>query len=144
MSAGCFYKKWNPVHLKKYSKIHIHSGGLFCYILVPMKISESIEAHQSTAVAAISQRNQATLPGHLIFNFPIFKIFNRLAKASGFCLYFYTKRLYNHIVMPNLIGHLPFIQTKEIPALVAMRTKQQVVKCCPPAFAGMTIRRIFI
>ena len=91
MSAGCFYKKWNPVHLKKYSKIHIHSGGLFCYILVPMKISESIEAHQSTAVAAISQRNQATLPGHLIFNFPIFKIFNRLAKASGFCLYFYDR-----------------------------------------------------
>ena len=54
-----------------------------------MKISETIEAHLSKAVAAISQRNQATLPGHLIFNFPIFKIFNRLAKASGFCLYFY-------------------------------------------------------
>ena len=28
---------------------------------------------------------------------------------------------------------------KKIPTLVAMRTKQQVVKCCPPAFAGMTI-----
>ena len=27
---------------------------------------------------------------------------------------------------------------KKIPTLVAMRTKQQVVKCCPPAFAGMT------
>ena len=27
---------------------------------------------------------------------------------------------------------------KEIPTLVAMRTKQQVVKCCPPAYAGMT------
>ncbi|SOE56936.1 putative protease [Fibrobacter sp. UWT3] len=27
----------------------------------------------------------------------------------------------------------------KIPTLVAMRTKQQVVKCCPPAFAGMTI-----
>ena len=98
----------------------------------------------STAVASHSQRNQATLPGHLIF-IPVFKVFNRLAKASGFCLYFYTKRLYNHIVMPDLItiatcslllsgydprqrgGHLPFIQTKEI-----------------PAFAGMTIRRVFI
>ena len=52
-----------------------------------MKISESIEAHMSTAVATISQRNQATLPGHLIF-IPVFKVFNRLAKASGFCLYF--------------------------------------------------------
>ncbi len=87
----------------------------------------------STAVASHSQRNQATLPGHLIF-IPVFRIFNRLAKASGFCLYFYTKRLYNHIVMPDLITiatcslllsgydprqrgwHLPFIQTKEIPA----------------------------
>ena len=27
---------------------------------------------------------------------------------------------------------------KEIPTLVVMRTKQQVVKCCPPAYAGMT------
>ena len=26
----------------------------------------------------------------------------------------------------------------KIPTLVAMRTKQQVVKCCPPAFAGIT------
>ena len=42
----------------------------------------------SAAVAGISQRNQATLPGHLIF-IPVFKVFNRLAKASGFCLYFY-------------------------------------------------------
>ena len=41
----------------------------------------------STAVASHSQRNQATLPGHLIF-IPVFKVFNRLAKASGFCLYF--------------------------------------------------------
>ena len=41
----------------------------------------------STAVASLSQRNQATLPGHLIF-IPVFKVFNRLAKASGFCLYF--------------------------------------------------------
>jgi hypothetical protein len=53
-----------------------------------MKKSESIEAHMSTAVASHSQRNQATLPGHLIF-IPVFKFFNRLAKASGFCLYFY-------------------------------------------------------
>ena len=53
-----------------------------------MRISESIEAHMSAAVAAISQRNQATLPGHLIF-IPVFRIFNRLAKASRFCLYFY-------------------------------------------------------
>ncbi len=83
-------------------------------------------AYKSTAVADFSQRNQATLPGHLNF-IPVSRFFNRLAKASGFCLYFYTKRLYNHIVMPDLIGHLPFIQTKEI-----------------PAFAGMTIRRVFI
>ena len=89
-------------------------------------ISEPIVAHKSTAVAEFSQRDQATLPGHLIF-IPVFRTFNRLAKASGFCLYFYPKRLYNHIVMPDLIGHLPFIQTKEI-----------------PAFAGMTIRRVFI
>ena len=41
----------------------------------------------STAVASHSQRNQATLPGHLIF-IPVFKVFNRLAKAFGFCLYF--------------------------------------------------------
>jgi hypothetical protein len=56
-----------------------------------MRISESIEAHMSAAVAAISQRNQATLPGfHKIILSPIFNIFNRLAKASGFCLYFYS------------------------------------------------------
>lgn len=54
-----------------------------------MKKSESIEALMSTAVASHSQRNQATLPGHLIF-IPVFKVFNCLAKASGFCLYFYT------------------------------------------------------
>jgi len=51
-------------------------------------ISETIEAHMSAAVAGISQRNQATLPEHLIF-ISVFKVFNRLAKASGFCLYFY-------------------------------------------------------
>ena len=27
---------------------------------------------------------------------------------------------------------------EEIPTLVAMRTKQQVAKCCPPAYAGTT------
>ncbi len=80
----------------------------------------------STTVATISQRNQATLPGHLIF-IPVFKVFNRLAKASGFCLYFYS--LYRRtgfccFVMPDLIGHLLFIHTKEI-----------------PAYAGMTIKR---
>ena len=64
--------------------------------------SDSILAHMRTAVAKLPQRGQATLPGHLIF-IPVFRIFNRLAKASGFCLYFYTKRLYNHIVMPDLI-----------------------------------------
>ncbi|WP_143153069.1 hypothetical protein [Fibrobacter sp. UWP2] len=57
-----------------------------------MKISESIEAHLSTAVAGISQRNQATLParsiGHLIFLIPVFNRLYRLAKAFGFCLYF--------------------------------------------------------
>ena len=88
--------------------------------------SDSILAHTRTTVANLTRRGQATLPGHLIF-ISVFKIFNRLAKASGFCLYFYTKRLYNRIVMPDLIGHLPFIQTKEI-----------------SAFAGMTIRRVFI
>ena len=31
-------------------------------------------------------------------------------------------------------------KAKKIPTLVATRTKQQVVKCCPPAFAGMTKR----
>jgi hypothetical protein len=55
-----------------------------------MKISESIEAHQSAAVAAISQRNQATLPGfHKIFLISVFNRLYRLAKASGFCLCFY-------------------------------------------------------
>ena len=78
------------VHLKKYSKILSPYGKKIYYILSPMKISESIEAHLSAAVAAISQRNQATLPGfHKITISPIFNIFNHLAKASGFCLYFY-------------------------------------------------------
>lgn len=42
----------------------------------------------SAAVAGISQRNQATLPGHLVF-VSVFNFFNRLAKAFGFCLYFF-------------------------------------------------------
>ncbi|MBR6833263.1 MAG: hypothetical protein IKM81_07725 [Fibrobacter sp.] len=54
-----------------------------------MKISDSIEAHLSAAVAAISQRNQAPLPGHLIL-IPVLNVFIRLAKASGFCLSFYS------------------------------------------------------
>ncbi len=55
-----------------------------------MKTSESIEAHMSTAVAGISQRNQATLSGfHKIFLISVFYRLYRLAKAFGFCLYFY-------------------------------------------------------
>ncbi|MDD5942149.1 MAG: hypothetical protein PUC83_05825 [Fibrobacter sp.] len=54
-----------------------------------MKVSESIEAHLSAAVAGISQRNQATLPGfHKIFLISVFNRLYRLAKAFGFCLYF--------------------------------------------------------
>ena len=44
----------------------------------------------SAAVAAISQRNQATLPGHPIF----ISVFIRLAKAFGFCLSFYSEKCY--------------------------------------------------
>ena len=33
---------------------------------------------------------------------------------------------------------------KKIPTLVAMRTKQQVVKCCPPAYAGMTMCAVLL
>jgi len=54
-----------------------------------MRISEYIEPHMSAAVAPLQQRDTATLHGHLIF-ISVFKIFNRLAKASGFCLYFYS------------------------------------------------------
>jgi hypothetical protein len=43
----------------------------------------------SAAVATLQQRDMATLHGHLIFG-SVFKFFNRLAKASGFCLYFYS------------------------------------------------------
>jgi hypothetical protein len=61
--------------------------------MASMKISETIEAHMSAAVAAISQRNQATLPGHLIL-IPVLNVFIRLAKASGFCLSFYSETCY--------------------------------------------------
>ena len=61
-----------------------------------MKISESIEAHLCSAVAAISQRNQATL-SELVIKHPIyFTVFHQLyslyrqAKASSFCPSFYT------------------------------------------------------
>jgi len=61
-----------------------------------MKISESIEAHLCSAVAAISQRNQATLTKQ-VFEHPIYlSVYNchyhlyRLAKAFGFCLSFCT------------------------------------------------------
>ena len=47
----------------------------------------------SAAVAAISQRNQATLPRHLIL-IPVLNVFIRLAKASGFCLSFYLEIKY--------------------------------------------------
>ena len=53
----------------------------------------------STAVASHSQRNLATLPGHLIF-IPVFKVFNRLAKASGFCLYFFDFVMLKHFNKP--------------------------------------------
>ncbi|MBQ7081684.1 MAG: hypothetical protein IJM92_18900 [Fibrobacter sp.] len=61
-----------------------------------MKISESIEAHLSSAVAGISQRNQATLSKQVIEHPIRLTVFHRLyhlyrlAKASGFCLSFYT------------------------------------------------------
>ena len=59
-----------------------------------MKISETIEAHMSAAVESISQRNQVTLSGfHKIFLFTVFIRLYRLAKAFGFCLYFY--RVFN-------------------------------------------------
>ena len=74
---------------KNYSKTLFHPWVKIYYILSPMKISESIEAHMSTAVAGISQRNQSTLSGfHKIFLFSVFYRLYRLAKASGFCLYF--------------------------------------------------------
>ena len=101
-----------------------------------MKISESIEAHLSAAVATISQRNQATLPEfHKIFLFSVFYRLYRLAKAFGFCLYFYTQHRrtgFGHFAMSNLIGLLPFIQAKEIPAGVYPGYR---------AWAGMTMKR---
>jgi len=81
------------VHLKKYSENPSRYREKICYILAPMKTSESIEAHMSAAVESISQRNQATLPGfHKFFLISVFDRLYRLAKASGFCLYFYAFR----------------------------------------------------
>jgi hypothetical protein len=56
--------------------------------MVPMYKSDFSLAHMRTAVATLPQRNQASLPGHQFF-IPVFRFFNRLAKASGFCLYFF-------------------------------------------------------
>jgi len=71
------------------------------YILAPMRISETNFAHPSAAVESLSQRGQATLPGHgighLTFHFPITVSFilssslEFLAKAFGFCLSFYAR-----------------------------------------------------
>lgn len=79
--------------LFKKSENYIAKQAPFYYIFSPMKISETIEAHMSVAVAAISQRNQATLPGHLIF-IPVQNVFNCSAKAFGFCLSFYSEKCY--------------------------------------------------
>jgi len=74
---------------KKYSKKHFQTRKKICYILAPMKISETIEAHMSAAVAAISQRNQATLPRfHKIFLSPVINVSRVFkAKAFSFCLF---------------------------------------------------------
>ena len=91
----CDNRKWKTLgdsgfFSKIFYKKCPSNGIIVYYILVPMKISESIEAHQSAAVAAISQRNQVTLPGfHKLFLISVFNRLYRLAKASGFCLYFY-------------------------------------------------------
>ena len=89
--ADCILQKVKslPVHQKKYSKTVFHTRKKIYYILSPMKISESIEAHMSAAVAAISQRNQATLPGfHKIIISPVINIFRIFkAKAFSFCLF---------------------------------------------------------
>ena len=48
----------------------------------------------SAAVESISQRNQVTLSDfHKVFLISVFIRLYRLAKASGFCLYFY--RVFN-------------------------------------------------
>lgn len=67
-----------------------------------MKISDTIEDHLYSAVATISQRHQATLSKQTIRH-PIFPVFNCLyhsAKATGFCLYFYT----NFITIPGTVA----------------------------------------
>ncbi len=129
--ADCILQKVKslPVHQKNYSKTALHTRKKIYYILSPMKISESIEAHMSAAVAAISQRNQATLPGfHKIIISPVINIFRIFkAKAFSFCLFLYGLDCHTgspHFVMPDLIGHLPFIQAKEIPAYAGMTIKK--------------------
>jgi hypothetical protein len=77
-----------------------------------MKISESIEAHLSAAVAAISQRNQATLPGfHKIIISPVFNIFRIFkAKAFRFCLFLYTTGAAGKVLFGKL-NELKFFNT---------------------------------
>ena len=48
------------------------------------------------------------------------------------------RALLNSVKFANVKTAAQSSTGNKIPALVAMRTKQQVVKCCPPAFAGMT------
>jgi len=50
------------------------------------KIARSIEAHRTGAVESISLRNQRIATKII----PIFHISNFKAKASGFCLFFYS------------------------------------------------------
>ena len=91
-----------------------------------MKTSESIEAHTSAAVAAISQRNQATLPGfHKIFLSPVFSIFNRLAKASGFCLF--------------LFSSLSFWSLAEAIESMALDPIARSYRCAPEGLQGDTV-----
>ena len=48
------------------------------------------------------------------------------------------RALLNSVKFANVKTAAQSSTGNKIPTLVAMRTKQQVVKCCPPAFAGMT------
>jgi hypothetical protein len=92
MPTDSFYKNGTIVYLKKYSNTLFQTRRKIYYIFNPMKISESIEAHLSTAVATISQRNQATRPEfHKIFLFSVFYRLYHLAKAFGFCLLFLSR-----------------------------------------------------
>ena len=94
-----------------------------------MRISEYIEPHMSAAVAPLQQRDTATLPGfHKIIIFPVINIFRIFkAKVFSFCLFLYGLDCHTgspHFVMPDLIGHLTFIQAKEIPAYAGMTIKK--------------------